>query len=163
MSTEDSTRLRELLAYNKRTGLFTWRKKPNRRIRVGDTAGTPTSGGYVAISFMGRPHLAHRLAWLHVNGVWPPEDVDHINGLRSDNRLSNLRLASRGENMQNQRTAKGVSFFKRTGRWLAEIQVNKVRRYLGYYATETEARAAYLEAKRIHHPFAPKQKATHVK
>lgn len=162
MSSMDSIRLRELLNYNRTTGVFTWRTKPARRIAVGSVAGTPHSQGYIAISFNGRPHMAHRLAWLHVHGEWPEHDVDHINGNRSDNRLRNLRLATRSENMQNQRNARGTFFFKRTGRWRAEIQVNKVRHYLGYFDTEKQARAAYLKAKRELHPFATKQKEHHV-
>jgi len=163
MSNADCIRLRELLSYNRNTGVFTWRTKPNRRIVVGTIAGTPHSRGYINISFKGKPQLAHRLAWLHVHGAWPEQDIDHINGVRNDNRLRNLRLATRSENMQNTRNARGVFLFKRTGRWRADIQVNKVKHYLGYFDTEKQARAAYLEAKQKLHPFTSTKKVSNAK
>lgn len=81
--------------------------------------------------------------------------VDHINRgyvNRSDNRVVNLRWATRSENAQNQ-DAKGCYFNKRLQKWQAYIKIGDLRKHLGVFVTEAEARAAYLEAKRQYHPF----------
>lgn len=155
MNKSDFTRLRALLSYDKDTGLFTWIAKPNRRIKIGTVAGTTRNNGYIVIAVNGNEYLAHRLAWRYAYGAFPTKDIDHINGKRDDNRLSNLRLATRSENMQNQKRVKGYYAVKNG--WFAALQVNKVRHYLGYYATEQEARAAYLSAKQKLHKFVAKE------
>jgi len=102
------------------------------------------------------------VAWLLSYGCWPESQVDHINGLRSDNRLVNLRAATASENSQNMRgpmksnrTSKflGVSWKKREQRWCAQIQVAGKRRHLGLFADEDAASRAYLAAKRELHPY----------
>ena len=111
------------------------------------------------ISIDGRKHLAHRLAWLYVNGYCPPGDIDHINGDRAANRISNLRLATRSENLQNQSKAQkhnktgllGVSH--RRGKFRAQIRVDGKKMHIGTFPTPEEAHTAYLEAKRQFHPF----------
>jgi hypothetical protein len=80
--------------------------------------------------------------------------IDHIDRNPLNNNICNLRMATRSENMQN-RNAKGCSFNKRANKWLARIIINKKYIHLGYFDTESEARAAYLEAKKIHHPTSP--------
>lgn len=94
-------------------------------------------------------------------GVWPAEQVDHINGIRTDNAIKNLRLATNAFNCQNKRHAigsnkssglLGVSLDKRNNRWHAYINVNRKRRFLGYHDTPEKAHAAYVEAKRQIHP-----------
>lgn len=94
------------------------------------------------------------MVWLYVHGAIPDNmDIDHINGDRSDNRLVNLRLATASQNQQNSRLQvtsksgfKGVHLHKQSGRWLARIKHNGVRRSLGLYKTPEEAGAAYLRA-----------------
>lgn len=106
-----------------------------------------------------KQYSLHRLAWFYANGEWPPAEVDHINGNRSDNRLVNLRLASRSINMQNRRTARsdnvsgiiGAHYHARSGRWTSKIQVCGQTHYLGCFATPGEASAAYVTAKRKLH------------
>jgi hypothetical protein len=99
---------------------------------------------------------------MFVYGAFPETDVDHINGDRQDNRLSNLRLATRGENLQNQRIAKsnnkstgvlGVTFCKERKKFLAQIVVGKRHVFLGRFSTLEDAREAYVKAKRELHPF----------
>jgi len=83
--------------------------------------------------------------------------IDHMNGVRYDNRRSNLRMVTSQENNHNQRAAKGYTWDKTRRRYKAQIVLNKKIIYLGYYNTEAEARAAYLEAKKIYHPTSPIQ------
>lgn len=157
--------LRRLLAYDPDTGVFTWRAKSARNsyARVGDVAGWINKKyGYRRISVMATQHQAHRLAWLYVHGEWPAQFIDHVNGDRSDNRFSNLRLATHAENMCNRpkpRTNtsgyKGVSWCRRDRRWRVKIKVNGQHHHIGRFATQDEAHAAYCEAaKKLHGEFA---------
>lgn len=154
MSKLDSTRLRELLKYNARTGAFV-RRHPG----VSRPAGGINALGYHQISVDGMLYYGHRLAWLYVYGEWPAGCVDHINGDRADNRLRNLRVGTRGQNLQNMRHPKstnpylGVSLHKASKLWHARIQVRGVVTSLGYHKTPETARAAYIAAKRRLHEF----------
>lgn len=147
-----ASRLRELLHFDPETGVFRYRTRASQRTRVGDVAGSVNSNGYRHIRVDGRAYKAHRLAWLYVTGEWPPRVVDHINGGRDDNRIANLRLASRSENLANSRVnragkdaPKGVRRLP-NGRWIARIQKNKRSIYLGYFQSQADATAAYAAA-----------------
>jgi len=94
------SQLKEILTYNPDTGIFTWLVASNGRIRVGDIAGT-TDNGYVRIMIERTKYRAHRLAWLYVHGESPKEQIDHINHIRDDNRINNLRCVSCHENFKN--------------------------------------------------------------
>jgi hypothetical protein len=142
------------LDYDPETGLFTW--KVNRRgrfARVGSKAGTDNGDGQIRINVDGTKHVAHRLAWLYMTGTWPPGLIDHRNLVRSDNRWSNLRLATKSENMANRRAPannksglKGVSRHSQCDRWTAQICKDGQRVHLGLFKTKEEAHAAYTAA-----------------
>jgi hypothetical protein len=144
-------RLMELLYYNPDTGNFRWKVPPSSRIRQTDIAGTIDNKGYRRIGIKGdkpgKYYRAHRLAWLYMTGVWPEDQIDHINGDKDDNRWDNLRSASNAENMRN-RPAKGYTFSPRhkTTPWCAQITHNGKNQYLGRYKTKREAEAAYRAA-----------------
>lgn len=145
--------LKTLLHYDPFTGIFTWAiALPTRKI--GARAGRNSSNGYRAIKINGRMFLEHRLAWVYMTGSLPPHQIDHINGRRRDNRFANLRAASSSQNMQNQRDVKGAYPHKPSGTWQSAIKINGKTIWLGKFETEEAARAAYLAAKKIHHPFA---------
>lgn len=86
-------RLKELFHYDKETGAFT-HIKARRGVRVGKILGCLANNGYLVIRADGKLYLAHRLAWMYVHGAFPPDQLDHINRMRTDNRLCNLRLAT---------------------------------------------------------------------
>ena len=92
--TISAERLREVLDYNPETGEFTWKIATGRRVRVGGRAGTVSAKGYIVIKVFNINYQAHRLAWVHVYGVWPEKELDHSNRLRSDNSINNLRLST---------------------------------------------------------------------
>ncbi|MEJ1933732.1 HNH endonuclease, partial [Nostoc sp. NIES-2111] len=116
--------------------------------------------GYLMLRADGVLYMLHRVAWLIAAGRWPVGQIDHINGIRSNNRLANLRDVTSGENMQNMRRAQvrnqcgllGVSQEPRTQRWVSRIQVDGRQQHLGTFATAEEAQRAYLRAKRQLHP-----------
>lgn len=142
------------LKYNPETGKFIWL----RGRRAGYLAGSEGTNGYIKIQLLGVHCLAHRLAWLYMYGKFPDNFIDHINGVKADNRIVNLRDATASENRQNQRkgnigTKSGLLGVYPSGRrWMALIHVDHQHRYLGTYDTREEAHQKYLEAKRAHHP-----------
>ena len=143
-------RIRELFAYAPDTGLFT-RIKPVRGKSIGNIAGAVQQNGYIYIKVDNVLYKAHRLAWLHTYGKWPSMAIDHVNGIRADNRIINLRLATRSQNSANsQRRKDNTSGFKgvhRLGnRWVARIQHEGMRLHLGMFETAEGAHAAYTVA-----------------
>lgn len=151
--------LRALLNYDPDTGVFTWRVKPNRRIAAGAVAGHVRSDdGYVGLQIASVPYFAHRLAWTYMTGSPAPENIDHRNGIRHDNKWSNLREATHAINQQNKRKAKpgsksGVLGAYPSGRgFRSMIGVNGKVYRLGTFDTAAEAHEAYVAAKRILHP-----------
>ena len=149
--------LRELLHYAPDTGDFTWKVDAAKSVKKGSAAGYVVVSGYLRITVRGGFFKAHRLAWLYVYGKFPDGIIDHINGIKLDNRISNLRDVSNSTNAENQKAAHrgsrtgflGVTWSK--GRYEAYIKVKKVGRYIGRYDTPEEAHEAYLaEKRRVH-------------
>lgn len=141
--------LREVLTYHPDTGLFCWKASPVGTIKAGSVAGSFHSNGYRQISIDGRRYYAHRLTFLYMEGAMPPAQVDHVNGVRDDNRWCNLRHATPSQNSANTRVrsvlgVKGVA--RNHKRFKATIQINGQNRYLGTFDTIAEAAAAYERA-----------------
>jgi hypothetical protein len=150
-----AARLRELFDYDPETGAFT-RQKPARY--AGRQTGYVSADGYRVVSVDGFQYLAHRLVWLYMHGSWPMQMLDHINGIRSDNRISNLRDVSNVENSENRtrphrnkKSSGPLGVCCVAGRWKAQIMSLGKVKHLGYFDTPDEASQAYLEAKRKHH------------
>ena len=150
--------LKSQLVYDPDTGLFFW-LTPGIKRRIGDLAGKINKVGYVMISFQGKAFFAHRLAWMYVHGHFPPVQTDHINGVRHDNRIVNLRACTSSENHQSAARQVGVTGFRGVskGKWgfRAEIGVGGRQYNLGNYETPEEAHGAYLRAKANMHTFQP--------
>lgn len=150
--------LKQYLDYNKDTGMFTWIQKKAAWQKIGSVAGSLHHEGYIVIGFNYKPYPAHRLAWLFVYGKFPEKELDHINRIRTDNRIVNLREVTTQQNQFNltkrQRTTSnyiGVSWNTSRQRYIAQIQVNKQKVYLGLFDNELDAHKAYQDAKaRLH-------------
>ena len=151
--TLSAERLREMLDYDAETGIFVWRKDHGVNVKAGMEAGHVTNKGYRMISLDGFRSVSHRLAWLYVYGAFPSGEVDHINRVKTDNRLCNLREVTRSENQQNTPIQKnnnsgyrGVSWNARDKKWRAQIYSNRKPIYLGYFDSAEDANLAYLKA-----------------
>ena len=155
----DLATLKRLLKYDPATGVFTWLVWRPNGVKAGDVAGFIESNGYRVISLYRKFYKAHRLAWFYMTGEWPKNELDHVNGVRTDNRLANLRAADRSLNKQNMRKARRdnrtglLGVYEQNGRFRAGIKVRgeKRRRHLGTFATAQDAHVAYLAAKRALH------------
>lgn len=145
--------LKSLMTYDQKTGVLLW-KVIDGRIHKDRSVGLIGSDGYVAVKIAGRTYKAHRLVWLYVHGAWPEHFIDHINGVRTDNRLENLRDVEHSINMANRhrpyRTNKSgfLGVCKNGSGWRAEMRVSGKKQNLGTYNTPEEAHQAYLNAKK---------------
>jgi hypothetical protein len=138
-------RLRELLSYDTDTGKFTWLVRRSSKAFPGDEAGSIQTAGYRQIVVDRRTYVAHRLAWFYHFGEWPADQLDHINGIRDDNRIANLRPANQHVNNHNAARrpdassgARGVAQYK-LGKWRAHITVYGTRLHLGVFRSLEEA------------------------
>lgn len=152
---------RHHLDYDPHSGRLTWRVPRAQRVKAGDEAGSINGQGYRDLRLFNRTYPAHRIAWLICHGCMPAGQIDHINGDRSDNRISNLREVTSQENTQNQRVARkdnkhagliGAGFHKASGKFRARIGLaNGRQQHLGLFDTAQAAHQAYLQAKRNLH------------
>lgn len=154
---DEANHLSTLLSYDKDTGIFTW-NVPNGNKAKGSIAGTVMRNGYVRIGVNGKTYMAHRLAWMFSFGKFPIVFVDHINGIRSDNRILNLREASKAENTWNSSAysnnrlgLKGVHFNSVDRKYIAQITVGGKRKCLGSFNDKYEAYEAYIKASKALH------------
>lgn len=152
-------RLLQVMNYDAETGLFHWLAATSKKTKIGSQAKTINAYGYIRIRIDKEDYVAHRLAWFYVYGKWPENQIDHINGVRTDNRINNLRDVCVRQNQENQRRAQkgnrsgflGVSWNNKDQKWWSRISVNGKFNYLGSYDKPEDAHAAYVEAKRLRH------------
>lgn len=167
--------LRQLLNYDPETGKLCWKERPlemfaseshcktwNTRYACKE-AGRLKYDGYVIVRIFGHDYRGHRVAWAVHCGRWPHEgmDIDHVNLVRSDNRIANLREATRSQNKMNQPAhadsmsgLKGISRCLRDNKWKAHIQISGKRTFLGRFQTPEEAHEAYRRAsEQVHGEF----------
>ncbi|MCK1783035.1 HNH endonuclease [Pseudomonas sp. TNT11] len=155
MYSEQHTRLlKEKIAYDPETGLFTWKVDHCRR-KTGEVAGSIKPDGYVYLKLHGQTYGAHRVAWMLITGLWPEGPIDHRDGDRSNNRQTNLRSATRAQNNANvpgrgASGLKGVCYSKADRKWKAQLCINGKQTCLGYFHTPEQAHAAYQSAANQH-------------
>lgn len=158
--------LKEVLSYDPETGIFTWKKQLSSRGTPGSVAGSISKSiGYRTIVIHKIRYLAHVLAWFYSTSEWPDDEIDHKNGIRSDNRLGNLRPSSHHQNMQNRHRSTrstnssgflGVRLANENpphSRYVASIQHQGRNIRVGTFPTAEEASAAYIAKKHELHPY----------
>ena len=158
MKPEQLNELLSKFTYEESTGRFFWKSTPDISPKVrGKEVGT-TNTGYRKVHVFGKVLRIHRLVWFVHHGVWPVGEIDHINGIRNDNRISNLREASREENGRNRPLSKnnssginGVVFNKRLNKWQAQIFRSGKNYHLGTYISIDDAIAARAKATQQYH------------
>lgn len=159
MCTLTQSCLREMLHYDPFSGDFTWLVEPAKRGQIGTVAKYVDDKGYIKISVKGKQYRAHRLVWLYLYGRLPANGLDHRDGNRQNNALSNLREATQGQNMKNRALNKnnktgykGVTNYG--GKFMAQIMCDGKPYKLGTFCTAEDAYAAYCEAsKKLHGDF----------
>lgn len=146
--------VRERFNYYPATGVLTWRTNVDRTV-VGKPVGSLGNHGYLVVNVLDRPVLLHRLIWLHVHGREPVEQIDHVNRVRTDNRICNLREASFSQQLMNQGMRsdntsgfKGVFWDKSRMKYQARISVNCRDIYLGRFECLEDAVACRREAEK---------------
>lgn len=147
----DYKSISEILNYDELTGKITWKVKRANNISIGQVAGVIDKNGYRRIKIRPKLYLAHRIAWLLHHKEWPKNLIDHINMNRDDNRISNLREATKSQNMMNTKKyqtntsgIKGVSWHKRDKVYRADITIMGKHIYVGRYKTKEEAGKAIV-------------------
>ena len=154
--------LRQIFLCDSSNGILYWKDPGNRTDLLGKRAGRVSVKGYRHVRVRRKLIYEHRVIWAHHYGEWPSMELDHINRDKIDNRIENLRLASRAENMQNAFSAqsnsktgyRGVTRENSGGLYRARINVGGRILWLSSHKTAEDASKAYLEAKRLHQPFA---------
>ena len=134
--------------YEPASGLLTWRVSKGTT-KAGSVAGHLNNGGYLHVQVEDKKYKVHRIIWLLMTGTFPEAEVDHVSGVRNDNRWSNLRAASHAENGRNVKKPthntsgfKGVYWDERTRKWRAKIKLHGTPYYLGYFSTPEDAAEA---------------------
>lgn len=141
--------IKELFHYDPETGVFLWKVALSKKVKPLSAAGCLNGAGYVQIGFYKQLQLAHRLAWIYMIGKWPNHEVDHIDGVRTNNSWSNLREATPKQNRENLPLSKkntsgfrGVTWHKKAKKWCAQVTHNYKGFYIGLFDTAEEAAKA---------------------
>lgn len=148
--------LKERLHYDPETGIFTWLIPKRNSVKTGSIAGTKDRYGYIQIQLQHKRYGAHRLAWLYVHGRFPDSQIDHINRVKADNKICNLREVTHQQNQFNRDVNKNntsgyIGVTMKGKKYRARITVEGKRTYLGLFDTAEKAGQAYLAAKSIYH------------
>lgn len=157
----DFDTIKSRVTYDAATGHFYAKVRAGNR-RKGERLGYADKLGYWKVAINGKWIMSHRLAWaLMNNDVWPAGEIDHINGDPSDNRIANLRVANRSQNVANAKFRsknttgfRGVCLVRRKSKpdgYQASVRKDGYAKYLGIFDTPEEAHAAYLKAARELH------------
>jgi len=142
--------LKKVLSYDRETGVFSRKGK--------SAVGWADKYGYLRCEIKGKSYFLHRLAWLYEFGEFPPSHIDHINNCKDDNRICNLRLATRSQNLCNVKRTKrntsgikNVSFHKESNKWRVVVSVGGKNQSFGLYNDIELAELVAIEAKNKFH------------
>ena len=131
-----------------------WKVNRGGTARAGVRAGSKDSYGYYQLAINKRLYLAHRVVWLLCTGSWPTKALDHINRVRADNRIENLRETTHKDNCQNKNIQNnntsgyiGVTKKRNRNKWVAQIYINRKPIHIGYFDTAEQAHVAYTQVK----------------
>jgi hypothetical protein len=150
-------KLKKYLHYSEEDGSFTWIKHDLKPYKIGKNAEHDHNHGYKCINLCGKKYYSHRLAWLYMYGEFPKQHIDHINGIKSDNKIINLRDVSNSDNQQNQKTHHKNSksglmgSVKHNNKFRAQITINGICYRSKVLETKEEAHELYLLMKRELH------------
>lgn len=152
--------LKECLHYD--AGFLYWKKSNCNKIKVGQMAGGKSKSGYRRIHIFGKRYYEHHLVWMYHNGDLPKVQIDHINKIKDDNRIENLRLCpnNHSDNHQNMPIQSnntsgytGITFDKCRNKWQAQIKINGKNIFLGRYENINDAIVARDNGKKKYHQF----------
>ena len=145
--------LKELITYDPDSGEVRWKVKKSGNTKIGDIVGRTKTDGYRGVTIDRKEYCLHRIIWMFVYGYFPSVVLDHINGVKGDNRLCNLREATFSQNNQNRGMMsnntsgyRGVCWIKSNRKWRASISIKGKPKHIGLYSTKEEAFEAYLVA-----------------
>lgn len=141
-----AARARELFRYDAETGVL------YRRHAYGERVGTAKSNGYLVVGVGGKNYQTHRVIWLMVHGKWPSGDIDHLNRIKTDNRLDNLRDVAHHVNSRNRPDGKRLQVIgpvPRNGKWFVVLPHYKASRDAGPFETHAEAHDHFARAMRF--------------
>ncbi len=149
----------EYFEYDRSAGLLLCKKKSGPRSKIGMPVGSVEPNGYLCTQLLKCNLKVHRVIWFIEHGCWPQEEIDHIDGNKLNNVISNLRDVPKIINSQNKRKVNanntsgllGVSWHKASKKWSANIGSKGVSFHLGLFDTKEQAHAAYIESKRQLH------------
>lgn len=147
-------RIREMFDYDPSSGSLLWRKHSRRPDRIGKEAGASYgSSAHRRVTVDGKRYMKSWIVWAHYYGEFPSRTPDHEDNNSANDRIGNLRLATKAQNAMNSKIRsdsstglKGVSYIKRTGHFYASIYVSGRTINLGRYMSKLEAHAAYIAA-----------------
>lgn len=139
--------LLSVLHYDKETGIFRWAGKAQKNTIIGNIAGCKNKRGYLQIGLKKNIFQQHRLAWFYVHGTWPEKEIDHINRIRDDNRITNLRISDRTTNSRNRDTSirsstgiKWVCFDRTKKKWRVDAGYGESRKFIGNFESLEDAK-----------------------
>lgn len=151
---EDLKEFLDVYNYDPLTGIFTLKITRGPKT-VGSVSGGLNKDGYIQIDFNGKKYLSHRMAWLFMNGEWPDGIIDHKDTVRSNNKYDNLRVVNNSISNRNRGVSKrntsgfvGVSWDKRSSKWVATICVNGKMERLGLFEYKEDAILARMTAEK---------------